>query len=264
MKTHKIILLIIFAIILICIAVFLIHNLTGMATAEPVPDDRTNITIYFFDVGQGDSIFIDTNETDILIDTGTRKAGPKIVQYLRDLNITKIDAVIITHNHDDHYGGLGYVITNISINQTIKNDMISRGTSFNITQAASMTVLNAGILSKDENDNSIVIRLKYYRNSVLFMGDCGFDCEQSIMDSGMKVSADIIKIGHHGSGYSSSANFLDAVKPKYAVISVGAGNSYGHPTNQTLARLAQRNIKVYRTDMNGTVKAMIDGINIKI
>ncbi len=243
------------------------------------------LQITFFDVGQGDSILIvSPNGKNMLIDGGEPDTG--IVQYLQDLKIGHIDVMVATHPHSDHIGGLVQVLKTIPVTEVITN---GEPTTTNIYEQfldaiasakakytevkkgdtiplgdLSFDVLSPATATGDLNSDSIVLRLTYGKTSVMFMGDADAAAESAILASGSAVKADILKVGHHGSKYSSSVAFLKAVSPAVAVYSAGLGNSYGHPAPQTIASLQNVGAQIYGTDKDGTITVTIDADGYKI
>ncbi len=242
------------------------------------------LKVYFLDVGQADSILIRTDNHNMLIDAGNNEDGEKLVSYFNNLGITKFDYVIGTHAHEDHIGGMDDIINNFDIDtfympdattttktfEDVLDALISKNLSINIPKIdnefdfedAKLKVIYAGDETNDLNDSSIVLKLTFGNNSFLFMGDATSNVEKQILNK--NISSDVLKVGHHGSQYSSKEEFLDMVKPKYAVISAGKNNNYGHPTKETLNKLMDRNIKLYRTDMDGTIIFTSSGNGISV
>lgn len=249
-------------------------------------DVNSNLKIYYLNVGQADSILIQNNGQNMLIDAGNNDDGVKIVEYLKSMGISKIDYLIGTHPHEDHIGSLDDVINNFDIgsiympkvanttktfedvldaienkNLTVKEPTI--GETFNM-QDAKFKILWAGTNSEDLNSCSIVLKLTFGNLSYLFTGDIEEEGENEIINRGEDIKASVLKIAHHGSRSSSSSLFLDKVSPKIAVIMVGKENSYGHPNKKILDRLKEKNIEVYRTDTDGTILITSDGISNKV
>ncbi|WP_303863998.1 ComEC/Rec2 family competence protein, partial [Alkalibaculum bacchi] len=207
--------------------------------------------------------------------------------YIRNLGIDHIDVLIGTHPHEDHIGGLDDVIENFDIgkiympkvnhsSKTYEDVLMAiKNKGYKITPPQAGSTFDLGnaeytILSpisktySDTNNYSITVKLDYGENSFLFMGDAEKMVENEIIKMGYSIQADLIKLGHHGSMYSSSDDFLDKVNPTYAIISVGEGNSYGHPDPEVMTKLEERGIKSYRTDEMGTIVVESDGSQIKI
>ncbi len=245
----------------------------------------SNLEIYFFDVGQADSILIKSNDDTVLIDAGNRNDGENLVNYIKnDLKINDIDIVIGTHPHEDHIGGMSYIIDSFDVGKIYLPDVTSNAKFFEklldsieskdykisvpkIGEEIKLNNLVFNVLSVDDNDKnindcSIVLKLNYLDTKYLFMGDASKSVEKKLLDKDIK--ADVIKIGHHGSSYSSSKKFLESVKANIAIISVGKDNKYKHPTKSVLETLNNLNIKYYRTDTDGTIKLVSDGKNIEI
>lgn len=256
-----------------------------VATPQPPEKPAANLKVHFIDVGQGDCILIEDGNSAMLIDAGNTQNGPDIVSYIKKLGISKLDFVIATHPHADHIGGMADVINAFDIGKlimpkvehttrtfenlllTIRNKGLKitapvPGTEYKLGDA-SFTILAPNSSSyKDLNDYSVVIKLKYGSTSFLFTGDAETVSENEILARGYDVKANVLKVGHHGSTSSTTERFLDAVSPRYAVICVGANNQYGHPAPETLSKLAERGIKIYRTDEAGTIVVTSDGKSI--
>ena len=245
---------------------------------------NSNLEVYYFDVGQADSILIRKNDNNILIDAGNNEDGEKLVNYLKnDLNIEKFNMVVGTHPHEDHIGGLDNVIDSFDIDTILMPNATSTSKTFeNVLDSIekkdykitvpkineefnynniNIKVLYTGTDEKDLNNTSIVLKLTYQNNKFLFMGDATSKVEKKLLNEDIK--SDVLKIGHHGSEYSTTKNFLDKVNPQYAIIEVGKNNTYKHPKEITLDKLNKKNIKIYRTDIDGTIKVASDGNNLK-
>ena len=244
--------------------------------------DGEKLQIWFLDVGQADSILIQNGDANMLIDAGNNEDGKKLVSYFQSLGIESFQYVIGTHAHEDHIGGMDDIIDNFNIGTFYMPDAITTTATFesvldsleakNIAFQtpsidsifklgnATIDVLYVGTDDSDLNNTSIVLKLTYGNTSILFMGDAEKEVETIIEKK--DISADVLKVGHHGSNTSSSKTFLEKVNPNYAIISVGTGNSYGHPSHTTIQNLENQNIQIYRTDENGTIIMTSDGTNI--
>ncbi len=277
--------------------VFLIIAIIGLLGKEKILDKTENsketknntivdstLEIYFFDVGQADSILIKEKDYTMLIDGGNQSDGENLVKYLQEeLNINDIDILVGTHPHEDHIGGLPDIISSLSIdkiylpNATTTTKIFEKlldtiaEKNYKITvpkvdeeinlNNMNFKVLYTGTDESDLNNTSIVLKLEYGKTGYLLTGDATDKTEEKILDK--DIEADVLKVGHHGSSYSSTEAFLNKVNPQYAIIQVGKDNKYNHPTKTTLDKLKEKNIKIYRTDEDSTIKLTSDGTNIK-
>lgn len=256
---------------------------TSYAMKQTENSDSKKLEIYYFDVGQADSILIKENNYNILIDAGNNEDGENLVNYLKkDLNINKLNMVVGTHPHEDHIGGLDNIIDEYDIDTILMPNATSTSKTFESVLNSienknykitvpkideefnygniKLKVLYTGTNEKDLNNNSIVLKLTYFNNKFLFTGDATSKVEKKLLKK--DIESDVLKIGHHGSEYSTTNDFLDKVNPKYAIIEVGKNNIYKHPKQITLDKLNAKNIKIYRTDLDGTIKLTSDGNNI--
>ena len=270
------------------LTVLVIYTSIFVCFIPPVTSqDSTNVTIHFIDVGQGDSIFIDTSNIDVLIDAGSASASQTVLDYLADLDITRVHLVIATHMHADHIGGLVDVLNStltidevLINNQTHNSDtyeyfnttlqthtitIAQRGQTINLTETANLTVLNPTqpLEFSDLNDNSTVVKLQAGNTSFLFTGDAEEDAEQSMLISSVaSIKCDLLKVGHHGSYTATSQIFLDIVDPTDAIISAGLDNRYDHPHNVTIEKLLANNVTPYCTIASRTIIVQTDGTTI--
>lgn len=258
-----------------------------------------NITIFnkgleitYIDVGQGDSIFIKfpNDKSNILIDTGGKvtygnlknnySVGKNIVDYLKSMGIRKLDYLIITHGDFDHMGDSLYLIDKFKVENVIFNcgefnalekELIKKLNKRKVNYCYCIKELNIGKYKLDflntkvfgdENNNSNVIYTELNGYKFMFMGDAGVEKEKDILDKYNISDIDVLKVGHHGSKTSSSKGFIDEIKPKYAIISVGKNNRYGHPNKEVLNNLD--NSKIYRTDQDGSIMFKIKNNKLKI
>ena len=243
-----------------------------------------NLNIYYFDVGQADCILIQNKTHNMIIDAGNNADGKKLVKAIKSLGIDKFDYVVGTHPHEDHIGGMDDIIRNFEIKTFYMPEIITTTKTFeDVLDAleekqvafetpevdktfylgdALVDTLYVGNYEEDLNNSSIILKVTYGRNAFLFMADAESKVEKKILNK--DISSDVLKIGHHGSSYATSKEFLQVVNPTYAIISVGKGNDYGHPHKPTLTRLKNQNVKVFRTDKEHTIIATSDGNNITI
>lgn len=248
------------------------------------PETSSELNVHFIDVGQADCILIQNQSENVLIDAGNRADFETIQSYLEQLNITAIQHFILTHPHEDHIGSAAQIAANFNIGKVymtdtkadsnvytslmeqLKNKGItpiypSVGDNFSIGETI-FTFLGPASTYKDVNSMSLIVRADFGTNSFLFTGDTTDEAEKDILNEGVNLEADVLKVAHHGSRDSSTYVFLKAVNPSYSVISVGADNDYGHPTEDALSRLNDVGSTLFRTDLSGTVIATSDGTNI--
>lgn len=245
---------------------------------------KENFSVSFIDVGQADSVLIRNGNYNMLIDAGNNEDGEKLVNYFKSLGIEEFTYVFATHPHEDHIGGMDDIINNFKIdNYYMSNKLSTTKTFMDVLDAldgrnlkytvpnkgdtlklgdANIKVIYPGDDKSNINDSSIVLKITYGKNSFLLTGDATSNVERKIYNEDIK--SDVLKVAHHGSSYSSTDVFLDKVKPYYAVISVGKNNIYNHPSNKTLEKLNKRNIKAYRTDLDGTIVFISDGDNLSV
>ena len=285
-----------FKILIILLAFFIINNqdkIKNLFNQNNNQNQNNNINtnndllkVHYLDVGQGDSIFIElpNNET-MLIDAAESYQSENIINYLKNLNYQKIDYVIGTHPHTDHIGGLKDIINTFEIgkiympkvvsttktyesllmaikDKNLKINTAKAGTSIIDTDALKINILAPNNETYTElNNYSVVTKITYGTTKFLFMGDAEKLSEKEIKEN---VSADVIKIGHHGSNTSSSIDFIKKVNAKYGIISVGLNNKYNLPKEETIKNWENSGTKIYLTSINGTIRAISDGTNIKI
>lgn len=274
---------------LIAILIIVIFSFCSCTSSKNVmnsPLEKNILKISYIDVGQGDSTLIQINDKNILIDAGPNDSIDKLMSYLSKQNIKKFDYIIATHPDEDHIGGMSSVIKKYNIGKFYAPKKLSNTRTFeNMIKALSSKNLKinqgqqginldlgknvvcemlAPNNTKYENTNnySIVLKITYGNTKFLFTGDAEKISEQEMLSKDLDLSADVLKIGHHGSSSSTSEEFLDKVNPKIAVISCGKDNKYGHPHKQTLAKLKNKKIKIYRTDVDGSIVLTSDGKSI--
>ena len=249
------------------------------------------LQVHYIDVGQGDCELIVSGDKAILIDTGEKENGSKIIDYLEEHDIPDIDCMLLTHPHSDHMGAAYYVIKNYDVGQVVipkvKSELTPTAVFYerflkavkqkglSITPAKPGMKIDAGegeleIISPvkdydDLNNYSAAAILTHGQNSFIFTGDLESEAEKDILKKGYLRDTDVLKVGHHGSYSSSSKDFLKEIQPDYAVISCGADNSYGHPHKDALKRIKKYTDKIYRTDLDGTIifTSNKDGLTVK-
>lgn len=247
------------------------------------------LQISYLDVGQGDSAYIKVNDFDILIDAGPRSDSDKLMEQLKEKNIDDFEIVIATHPHEDHIGGMTKVFEEYDVesfympkatsttktfenminavkNEGLKVQVIKEGTSFDLGEGAKIEVYSPIQDSYDNlNNYSPIMKLIYGNNTFIFTGDAEKEVEKEVLEKySNNLNADVIKFGHHGSSTSSSEEFIEAISPRYGIISCGVDNSYGHPHRETLDVINKMDIKTYRTDKQGEITIISDGNEIEI
>ena len=280
--------LIVLVILLLSYAYTTLINTENKNQEEPIKErktedvifaDENTLNVYFIDVGQADSILLENKGHYMLIDAGNNEDGPKLVNYFNEQDIKEFDYVVGTHAHEDHIGGMDDIIKNFKIDNFYMPDAITTtktfedvldaleetnvifqtpkvNQTFNL-QDTTITTLSVTADEKNLNDTSIVLKVKHGTNTFLFMGDASTKIEKNLLNKDIK--SDVLKVGHHGSRYSTSLEFLKKVSPEYAVISIGENNTYKHPHEEILKRLEEQNIQIYRTDKQGTILAKSNG-----
>ena len=250
---------------------------TGIAQAG-------TLTVTWLDVGQGDAAVIQCGGQSMLIDGGKPEKSSYIYAWLQQHGLSYLDLIVATHVDADHIGGLSGALNYASVGtaycpettgttetfQSFVKYLAQRGKQITVPTAgetfalggAQIQILGPLHRAEDSNDNSIVLKVSFGATSFLFTGDAERAEEQDLLNSGVNLQSTVLKVGHHGSDTSTSYPFLRAVAPQYAVISVGAGNSYGHPTEAVLSRLRDAGVTTFRTDMQGEITAVSDGKTI--
>ncbi len=283
----------ILSIIVVCIWAAMMIFGYGEEETNIVSDVTSDIygemLVHYIDVGQGDSIFVNLpNGENMLIDTGEAEYEEKVESYIRNCGAERVDYMVLTHPHSDHIGASAHIIRSFEIGKLFMPDKISTSSAFEklleaieeksylpIVAEAGVNILSQNGLdiqiispSRDDydsvNDYSAVVKLTYKKNSFLFMGDAERKAENEILENNYDVSADVIKIGHHGSSTSSSKKFIWDVAPKLAVISLGEDNFYGHPHKEVKKLLKDLKIPYLRTDEEGDIVIKSDGENITV
>ncbi len=254
-------------------------------SAENSAQPQKHLNIRFINCGQGDAALVECDGHYMVIDGGDKSNSQRMYSILQRSGITHLDLLVATHVHSDHMGGLPGVLKYASADTVLCNvdrydsDDFSDFKKYVEASGKEITVPDAGskyslggakisVLSlnagESENDNSIMLKLTYGGISVLFAGDAGEKAEIALLKSGADVSADVIKIGHHGSKSSTTELLLSAVSPAHAIISVGKGNKYGHPDDVVINRLKDNDISIWRTDLSGDIILESNGEEITI
>lgn len=271
--------------------------------AAPRAQAQGKLTVYFFDIGQGDSeLIISPTGKTMLIDGGPPDHTEHLVERVKALVHGPLDLVVLTHPHLDHLGGLAAVIEAVGAKRYMDDGFIHPGKTYShLLEVVAKNVgtrvtpevdpkhpndlitigLGGGVTftilwprrpvedfltntRSDPNSNSIVGKLVYGKTAFLLVGDAEPDTEDYLLQKKINFHSTVLKVGHHGGRHSSTTPWLEAVKPSAAVISCGVGNDYGHPGKETLERLSQVGAHVYRTDQMGEVVAVSDGVTVTL
>lgn len=264
----------------------------GLGPKPHVQLDVGETSVSFIDVGQGDCTLIMSNEKNILIDCGEEEKSDTVIGYLEFAGVKKLDLVIVSHPHSDHYGGMAHILQRFDcdlvlmpeIDESMINDKSAYalfmrtvekrnielkspviGEEFRLADNAFLEILSPIRTDyEDLNDVSIMARYEHGENSFLFTGDVGFEAEYDIIDSGADIDVDILKVGHHGSAGSTSEEFLHYVTPETAVFEVAKENKYGHPKREVFERLARAGCdETYSTAYNGNIVFVSDGVSLE-
>ncbi len=245
-----------------------------------------DLRVHFIDVGQGDAILIQSpGGENILIDGGERQAG--IMRYLKKNKVKKLDVLVATHPHSDHIGGLIEVLQETRVKKVLANGQIhttktyeefleaidKSGAEFHEARRGDEIIVGNMTFKvlhpiqpffEDMNNNSIALQLLYNKVSFLFTGDIDEEAEQSIISSANNLESTILNISHHASKKANSQAFLAAVSPEVAIYTAGKDNPYGHPHRETIFKLKSMNIRIYGTDINGTIIISTDGVSYTV
>lgn len=258
-----------------------------LLTACAVPEEVTPsdcLVIHYIDVDQADCMLLLAGDTAIMIDGGNTGTSQEVLAYLRRFGVEQIDLMVNTHPHGDHLGGIPTVLNNIPTDEIWCADstydtylyknftQLVQQKGFNISHPepgtkfeennVSVTVLgtlNPADKYSDLNDTSLVLMVEYGQRKFLFTGDMEAYAEKQLVDAKIDLKADILKVGHHGSYSSTSQIFLDKVKPQYGIISCGRNNEYGHPHDAPIIRLDKADVKLFRTDLMGSIVVVTNG-----
>lgn len=272
--------------LLAAVAAAIFFAAADRSAPDDIPTDaQAQIAVHFVDVGQGDCAIVETPDGNILIDAGTKQSEAAIRRCIDDLGITSFAYAIFTHPHADHIGSAAALVEAYPIDSVVMPNAVSTSKTFEKLVAAieekdccviegkagkrlTLGALTIDLLAPckaydDLNNMSVVALLTYGDGTFLFTGDAETLSETDMLENGVPP-CDVLKVGHHGSSTSSSEAFIESVLPQIAVISVGDGNSYGHPHASTLDRLEAHDVQIYRTDICGTITITCDGTQFGI
>ncbi|MCR5557295.1 MAG: MBL fold metallo-hydrolase [Butyrivibrio sp.] len=272
--------------VIVSILAFLAVSAIVMSIRLLIVGDKVNdsydFEMVFLDVGEGDAIYVRCNDESMLIDGGYPEYSQHIYSFLKEREVTDLKYVVCTHPHDDHVGGLSAAL-NIAHGErffcsvdpgegrayesfikyvTEQGGTIEHPAVGDIWKLGDAVITVLGPVNhniQDINNNSIVLKIEYGMTSFVLTGDAEIPEEQDILNGQYDLKCDVLKVGHHGSEYATSKEWLETLAPKYAVISVGAGNTYGHPTEVVLSRLHDVGAEIYRTDLQGDIVCKSNG-----
>lgn len=253
-----------------------------ISSAEAGSISDSSFSIHFMDVGQADAALVECDGRYMLIDGGNKDDSSLIYSVLKNAGAGVLDIVIATHAHEDHIGGLSGALNYAEAKKILcsvnsydsevfedfvryanENGGIEIPKTGDVYSLGSAKVKILGVNGGESiNDTSIILKITYKNTSFLFTGDAERDAEQAVLESGDNLNSTVLKVGHHGADTSTTYPFLREIMPEYAVISVGEGNSYGHPTENTLSRLKDADVTLFRTDLQGDVYCTSDGYNV--
>ena len=283
------------ALAVLCVSYFIAAQMEGSASgfgngAVPLsasPDSGSGFTVYFLDVGQADGAVACSDGHYMLIDGGNTDDSRLLYTFLKQHGIKHLDYVIGTHAHEDHIGAVPGALRYATAGKVycpeteydtrafnnflkaVADQGLSPvkpvpGETFELGSSLVEILAPINFDTEDQNSLSIVLKITYGQTSFLFTADAGRDTEKDILAAGYDIDCTVLKVGHHGSEYSTTYPFLREIMPEYAVISVGKDNDYGHPTDAVLSKLRDADVSVYRTDLNGTIVCKSDGKTVTI
>lgn len=262
-------------------------GISGGNVNPPDIPENSQFAVHFIDVGQADAALVECDGETMMIDGGNAADSNLIAAYLKKQDVTELNYVVCSHAHEDHVGGLSGALSvakadniyapkteaNSKAYKNFKKKAEEQNVEIKHPNAGDEIQLGSSIVEflgpidengKDLNSTSIVLKITYGNTSFLFTGDAEKDEEEEILNSGADLKSTVLKVGHHGSSTSTSYPFLREVMPQYAVISVEKGNSYGHPHEETLSKLSDAGVEVYRTDENGDIIMTSDGNTVSV
>ncbi len=284
--------IIVFLTAILCVVVFLLYFIfedsNYLLLGSNAPDSSQDY-IKVIDVGQGDSILIQSNGYTALVDTGPKENGLQLCDSLRENKIKSIDALVITHTHLDHVGGLSQLMESFNVKNLVLPKLSTFSEGINAAELAINNVNRSGgkvLTAKEgfnfiigefeltviadysdffnENNCSLVLMVKKDDRKMLLTADLEQGGEKRLLRKGVNISCDILKVGHHGSSSSTIKSFLSACNPQIAAISCGEGNEFAHPHTAVLNRLKNHRVKTYRTDKNGDITFFFENNKISV
>lgn len=293
----RLLILTILAIVAIIISILEVSGITNwnkinsfIGAVNGVSQQDTDFSVYYLDVGQSDCSIVVSGEDVMIIDTGTYTQWDNIQEALHSLNIDTINYLVISHQHDDHMSCAEeimrvYDVKNIIMPKLSKENLVESETYERLLRSIANYDVNPIVAEhgnkfplgdatvnifaplkqySELNNMSIVLKIVYGDTSFLFQGDAESQVEDDLLDSGYNLTADVLKLGHHGSKTSSTEDYIDTVNPKVGIISCGKDNTYGHPRAIITEYLEERDIDYYITASSGDIIATSNGKTITI
>lgn len=256
---------------------------------KPAISEKADTQVHFLDVGQGDSTIVISDESTMLIDSGDRDENNKVIKHLKKMGIKRLDYIIITHPHSDHIGEMSEIIDSFDVGKVIMmkvpdnkvptskiyenmlNSIKSKKLKISPAKDEVFDFGNTKVYLytpkgeySDLNNYSVLVKIVHEDNSFLITGDCEKAEEKDMLVQSFDLSAKVLKVGHHGSSTSSSKEFLEAVLPRYAVISCGEDNKYGHPSDEAISRLKKYSENIYITRDDEDIIFVSDGKGLNV
>ena len=257
----------------------------ALGMTQPRVTAEGELEVHFIDVGNADCIFVRQRDKTLLIDAGESTTYDRVKNYLMDYGVTKLDMVVATHPHADHIGGMPSVLEDFEVGQFIMSFMPDSATPttkvylrmLELLDEKNVTICEAKVgdvyelgtarlqilgpieETTDKNNMSVITRLTFGDRAFLFTGDAESGVEKDLVENGYDLTADVMKLGHHGSKTSNSSRLLSAVSPQCVVATCGKDNDYGHPSLEVLRRLEAMDITLYRADVSGHIVITSDG-----
>lgn len=277
--------LIVAAVIVVISLVYVYKDYKSFEKVQRAVDSADGMfSVHYIDIGQGDATLLRSPSGKfMLIDCGPTGSSEYLVKYLYDMGVERLDYVLITHPHDDHFGGVYSVMEHFEIEELVIHEdfaetypydkyirmaddygydvvLTSVGDKFEFGGCAEFEIIGPARTDADDlNESSLCFRVVYEDTAFMFTGDAEFETERSLLLTGKPLKANVLQAGHHGSSTSNTVDFVKAVNPEYAVVSCAKNNDYGHPHRETVRIFENEGIKMLRTDVKGSIVFVSDG-----